>query len=86
MVKGCEKRVVRLQKPDSRLFEEVFFVLRDDPSALRLARGDIVAEASRLLSEVALPRSRRHPGRRLPLTAFLLGAALSAAVILPFAL
>ena len=86
MVKGCEKRVVRLQKPDSRLFEEVFFVLRDDPSALRLARGDIVAEASRLLSEVALPRPRRHHGRRLPLTAFLLGAALSAAVILPFAL
>ena len=83
MVRGCEKRVVRLQKPDSRWFEEVFFVLRDDPSASSPYAGDIVTEANRLLEEVAMPRPRRRRGR-LPVLPFLLGAALSAVALLPF--
>lgn len=83
MVKGCEKRVVRLQKPDSRWFEEVFFVLRDDPSVFP-PHGDIVTEASRLLSAVEARRPRRRP---LPFPfPFLLGAALGAVSLLPFLL
>ncbi len=84
MVKGCEKRVVRLQKPDSRWFEEVFFVLRDDPSARSPSERDIVQEAHRLLSEVASVRPRRR--RASPLLPFLLGAALGAISLLPFLL
>ncbi len=85
MVRGCEKRVVRLQKPDSRWFEEVFFVLRDDPSASVPEEGDIVAAANRLLEEVTLPRPHRRRGRP-SLLPFLLGAALGAVTLLPFLL
>ncbi len=83
MVKGCEKRVVRLQKPDSRWFEEVFFVLRDDPSVIP-RDADIVTEANRLLETVESKRPRRR-ARFSPLP-FLLGAALGAVSLLPFLL
>ena len=85
MVRGCEKRVVRLQKPDSRWFDEVFFVLKDDPAVAFSAAGDIVTEANRLLEEVAVQRPRRRRGR-LPVLPFLCGAALSAVALLPFVL
>jgi len=72
--------MVRWQRPDSELFEEVFFVLKDETSPLR--HGDIVAEATRILSEsvTGRPAPKRDRGRLL---FFFLGAALSAALLLP---
>ena len=80
MVRGCEKRVVRLQRPDSEYFEEVFFVLKDGARREAERTGDIVREATRLLSECgAAPRERRPLGVR----PFLLGVAAASAVLLP---
>ena len=85
MVRGCEKKIVRLGNPDSRYFEEVLFILRDDAASRRVGGGDIVAEAKRILSENTPDRETK--GRRsAPLLLFLLGAATSAVALLPLAL
>ena len=85
MVKGSHLQVVRLQKPNSRYFEEVLFVLRDgcDRGA---ECADVVAEATRILEENAQERERgkRGQGGRLP--AFFLGFVLALGVCLPIIL
>ena len=85
MVKGSVMQVVRLQKKDSRYFEEVLFVLRDGcdrgaPSA------DIVAEATRILEESVQGKEARGDRSASWLVPFLLGALAALAVCLPLLL
>ncbi|MBQ8858652.1 MAG: hypothetical protein IJ012_02560 [Clostridia bacterium] len=54
LLKGSQKKIVRLQSAGSRLFDEAFFVLRDD--AAPPATGDMLTEANRILEESMLPR------------------------------
>ena len=78
MVRGCEKRVVRLQEAGS-CFEEVLFILRDGQASA--SECDIVAEADRIIRE---NNKERRKGYALPsYLCFLLGAAAAAAVLLP---
>lgn len=85
MVKGCEKRMIRLKSPESRVFEEVLFVLRDGDTTIPPAERDIVAEARAILQGSTLAHA---PGgaRASSLVPFLLGAALSAVALLPLLL
>ena len=83
MVKGCEKRMIRWKSPDSRVFEEVLFVLRDGERGM--AERDIVAEATRILSEGTAACGQTCP-RRPSLIPFLCGVACAAAALLPFLL
>ena len=85
MVRGCEKKIVRLGDPDCRYFEEVLFILRDDAETGRAAARDIVAEANRILAENSLSNGRREK-KGSPLLPFLMGALATAAALLPFAL
>ena len=80
LLKGCQRRSVCLRARDSRLFEEVFFVLRSDAHA---DGGDILAEANRILEE-NLQKKTSHPRRRLLGTslAFLAGFATAALIAL----
>ncbi|MBO7293579.1 MAG: hypothetical protein J6V07_06570 [Clostridia bacterium] len=84
MVRGCEKKLIRLGSPESRYFEEVLFILRDNSETGRAATRDIVAEANRILAENTLQKKRREK-KGSPLLPFLLGALASAAALLPFA-
>jgi hypothetical protein len=85
MVRGCEKKLIRLGNPDSRYFEEVLFILRDDEATGRAAARDIIAEANRILSENT-PHRGTQARREKSLLLFLLGAVTSAVALLPFAL
>ena len=38
MVKGCERRVVHLKNTDSALFEEAFFLLKDEKNEKMFAK------------------------------------------------
>lgn len=91
MLRGCQKRVYVIRKPDSPLFEEAYFLLKplsDTKSAPDEAA--MLREAQRIVSEVygyAAEYTRRNThgngirtfGARF--LAFLLGAAASSAVI-----
>ena len=81
LLKGCQKKIICLRATDSRLFREVFFVLRHD--AAPKDENDILTEAGRILDENILrrtPRARRK-GYLSLLLAFLAGIAVCAAVM-----
>ena len=89
LLKGSQKKIVRLQSAGSRLFDEAFFVLRDD--AAPPATGDMLAEANRILEESMLPRRRaRRPRAFLSFlvhtACFLAGAIFASLFFLIFLL
>ncbi len=57
LVKGCRGKIIRLKSTGNRLFDEAFFVLRDD--AAEVGERDILGEANRILEENMLPEKRR---------------------------
>lgn len=83
MVKGCEKRAIRLQSAESRVFEEVLFILRDTASSAK--ERDIVKEAEEILRENTARRAepRRRGGGIFP---FFLGMLTASVLLLPAAL
>lgn len=80
MVKGCEKRMIRLQNTGSRMFEEVYFVLREDLPGEGCETRDILAEANRIVEENEMPAHKRT-GLRTVLLPFLIGAATATALV-----
>ena len=76
MIKGCHREMILLQTKDSPLFESAYFVLRR--TRLCAPRGDMLAEANRIIGEGNQYLSRRKKcGKGL---AFLLGALLGGGV------
>ena len=84
MVKGCETRVVRLKNPESKVFEEVLFVLKEGGTS-PMAKRDIVAEANRILEESSSRPSRRVGSLR-GMFPFFLGAVSATLALLPLLL
>lgn len=82
MVKGIKKNMIVLRRPESRWFEEAYFILKEDTHTP--SDTDILAEANRILSENATEEEKGKNGRtRLFLSSLfflagvLTGAALS---------
>ena len=83
LLRGCHKRMICIKSADSRLFDEAFFVLREDGAAA--GERDMLTEANRILEDHLLPARRarrgdRHADRRRSVVAFLCGALSSALV------
>ena len=82
VVKGTSKRVVVVKSPDSRVFEQAIFIVREDFLARRAGGGgDILREAQDVAdhyirSTVLEPRKFRLPYLPLPLK---IGAAAGGA-------
>ena len=58
-MRGCEKKVVFLRHPDSRLFEEAYFVMKRDREKSP-PPSDMVAEAERILwGEEPMPTAEK---------------------------
>ena len=75
MIKGASRRMVVLKNTGSPLFEEAYFILREEAETKGL-RTDMVAEANRIVSANALPPrdTKRKGGALLMTLSFLLGA------------
>ena len=78
LVKGCGGKIIRLKSVGNRLFDEAFFVLRED--AATAGEGDMLAEANRILEENMLPPRKRASAPFARLIFFALGA-LSASLL-----
>ncbi len=48
MVKGINKRVVVLKAPDTELFEEAIFLIRDDALKKGVTKAELLREAQRV--------------------------------------
>ena len=78
MVKGLSKRVVTVRFPESNVFEQAIFMVRDDiPKAA--AQIDIVAEACRIAGKYAKQPPGKTSRRRLwrPAAFIAVGAMLT---------
>lgn len=72
MLRGCQKKVIHVRSPGSDLFEEVYFIVREN-SQTPAAPGDMVREAEKWLSGVREPSASGRTFLKL-LAAFLTGA------------
>ena len=83
MVKGISRRVVVIEPPDQKLFEQAIFIVREDYRAKeRGGSGDILREAQdvadRYIQSALLPGDRGL-WQRIPLWARIAGIAAAAA-------
>lgn len=73
MVRGCQRRIIRLHTTGSGMFEEAYFILK--PERGNAPEAMMIAEANRILAEqvnASRPRPRRA-GPLLPRLWFALG-------------
>lgn len=82
MVKGLSKRVVTIRFPDSHIFEQAIFMVREDLKARPVTASDLIREASVIAERHTAPQiaSRKHRRKTplLPPVAFLgLGSAMT---------
>ncbi len=79
-MRACEKKVWHLRHPESGIFEEVYFVLREDADGCT-AKSDMIAEAERIIrKETAEKVPRKEKKKRQMLLPFLSGALMSASI------
>ena len=77
MVKGISRRVVVLDAPDGRFFEQAIFIVRNDASERGVSAQELVEEARRVARAcaertLAPPKNRRRSAA--PLLCALFGA------------
>ncbi len=74
MVKGVCRRVIVVRSPDTRLFEQAIFLLRED--APEVSDGDLLQQACRVTEHYVRTGDAKTPRRRRRgVVTFLLGAA-----------
>ncbi len=81
MIKGVSKRVVVVKSPDTKLFEEAIFLVRDDAAHKGVTKEDLLKEASRVAG-VSLDRAKHDRLEKLRRAAppALAGAAATGAL------
>lgn len=59
MIKGCQRRIVMVKNPKSALFEEAYFILREECASEEPDNDDIVGEAEKIISAYAEKKTRK---------------------------
>ena len=76
MVKGISRRVVVVESPDQRLFEQAIFIVRNDTAGNGVTSRELVEEARRVARNYAVGARGAHWLRELsPAVYALMGAA-----------
>ncbi len=78
MVKGCERRIVHLKNTGSSVFEEAFFLMKEEKSEKPPSYAAMVREATRIIEEnITVGGGYRKPiafpSQRRTVITFLLG-------------
>lgn len=64
MVKGVSKRVVTIRFPDSHIFEQAIFMVREDLKARSVSASDVIREACDIADRHTSPTAQTLPRRR----------------------
>ncbi len=77
MVKGIAKRIVVVRFPDTRVFEQAIFIVRED-AALRsgVSADQVLAEACRVAEGYVHKNRRPQRLARLPAPVYMAGGAV----------
>ena len=81
-MRGYQKRVIHVKNTGSNVFEEAYFVLKEDFKSAP-SRTSLVDEATRIINENTVGRKKGIlKGIRVALPAFLVGVLISVIVFL----
>ncbi len=80
MVKGISRRVIVVDSPDPKLFEQAIFILRNDALTKEgVTQQQVLGEACRIARGYAAGQTFRPPlWRRIPRWCYIAAAALAA--------
>ena len=83
MVKGTTRRVIVVDSPDQKLFEQAIFIVRNDAFAQEgVTPQQILGEACRIARGYAAGQSPRRPlWRKIPLWGWIALAAAAAVAV-----
>jgi hypothetical protein len=80
MIKGTHRHMVILKNTESPLFEEAYFILRDQENPTD-CRSDMVAEANRIITANTLPSTQKPKHEKIKhRLSFLLGALVGSGI------
>ena len=87
MVRGCQKKIIYLKNTDSEVFDEAYFVLRDERLG-KMEECDMVKEANRILGECIthnerlskITKIKRFIKEKIPMIT--LGAVIGVVIVL----
>jgi hypothetical protein len=84
MIKGCQKRMIFVKNTGSDLFDEAYFILKDDVPSNSELDGNIVRAATAIINQSGFlrqsaPKRRQKRGGVIP---FLLGVAFASAIFM----
>ena len=84
MVKGTSRRVIVVDSPDPKLFEQAIFIVKNDAfSQEGVTSQQVLGEACRIARSCAAPQTVRPPlWRRVPLWGWLAAGGVLAAGLL----
>lgn len=51
VLKGCQRRMIKLRGSAETIFEEAYFVIKPDSDLGKMNERDIIAEANRIIAE-----------------------------------
>lgn len=79
-MRGCQKRMIQIKNMSGGIFDEAYFILREDAGICGHSESDMVQEASRIIEENQITirqKPRFYKKRWFP---FASGAAATAAL------
>lgn len=59
-MQGFEKRVFFLKSTDSKIFDEAFFLVKEEKEAVKIEQKDMITEANRIIEESLGGRQSRR--------------------------
>ena len=51
MLKGCQRKIIVMKNTGSNIFEEAYFVLRENAVKAHISETDMIEEANRIIKE-----------------------------------
>ena len=89
MLRGCQKRVIHLKDTKSHLFDEAYFIVREqNDTQEQIREKDMICEARRIIAQHLPPSERKRKARQrafwLVGLSFLLGVLFSSLFVLLF--
>ena len=88
MVRGCQKKIIYLKNSGSNLFEEAYFVIKNDSQYEEMSECDMIEEANRIINESFYQEELDTLGRRIIsflkkyIVPFVIGAVVGVAIAL----
>lgn len=51
MIKGCQKKIIMINDTGSDVFDQAYFIVKDNENDRKLSKTDMIREANRIIEE-----------------------------------